>query len=113
MIEFQWEREAMAGNPTPKNLSLTDQKAYQALASLYGRYRMGLIDRPAGSIEKSRILSEWNKEKRMDEMTFDLAKWHIKLREKIGGAQSCYRKERTLENANKLSRILDGILEED
>lgn len=49
----------------------------------------------------------------MDEMTFDLAKWHIKLREKIGGAQSCYRKERTLENANKLSRILDGILEED
>lgn len=111
MIEFQWERDAMAGNPAPKDLSLADQKAYQALASLYGRYRMGLIDRPTGSAEKARILAAWDKENRMDEAASELAKWHAKLRKEIEEVQNRYRKDRTLENADKLSRALDGILE--
>lgn len=111
MINFPWEREAMEGQPTPKSLSLTDQKAYQALASLYGRYRMGLINRPAGSSEKARILAAWDREKRMDEAESNLAKWHARLRKEIEGVQNRYRKDRTLENADKLSRALDGILE--
>lgn len=110
MIEFPLEREAMEGQPTQKNLSLTDQKAYQALASLYGRYRMGLIDRAAGNTEKARILAEWDMEKRIDQSALELAKWHSKLRKEIEGAQNHYRKDRTLENADKLSRTLDGIL---
>lgn len=111
MIEFPWERDAMGGQPTPKGLPLTDQKAYQALASLYGRYRMGLIDRATGSIEKARILAEWDREKQIREAASKLAKWHAKLRKEIEGAQNRYRKDRTLENADKLSRALDGILE--
>lgn len=111
MIEFPWEREAMGGQPTPKDLSLTDQKAYQALSSLYGRYRMGLIDRTAGSTEKACILAAWDREKRMNDAGSKLAKWHSELRKEIEGAQNRYRKDRTLENADNLSKTLDGILE--
>lgn len=111
MIEFPWEREAMEGQPMPKDLFMTDQKAYQAFASLYGRYRIGLIDRAAGSAEKARVLAVWDREKWVDEAASELAKWHARLRKEIEGAQNRYRKNRTLENADKLSRALDGILE--
>lgn len=112
-LSFPWERDAMNNLPMPEGLSLDDQKAYQALASLYGRYRLGLIERAAGSTEKGRILYVWDKEKRMEESSSKLAQWHSRLRREIEGAQCQYRKERTLENADKLSRALDGILEAD
>ena len=111
-LSFPWEREAMQGDPMPENLSLEDQKAYQALASLYGRYRLGLIERAAGSAEKGRILYKWDRERRMQEHSSKLVQWHARLRKEIEGAQNIYRKDRTLENADRLSRVLDGILGE-
>lgn len=111
MIDFPWEREAMESRDTPKGLSLTAQKAYQSLSLLYGKYRLGMIDRASGSTEKARILAAWDREKQMDEAASELAKWHARLRKEIEGAQNRYHKDRTLENADKLSRALDGILE--
>lgn len=110
-LSFPWERDAMDGRPMHQNMSLADQKAYQTLALLYGRYRAGQIDRESGGNEKKKILSAWRREKSMEASAFQLARWHAELRKEIEGAQVRYRKNRTLDHADQLSKTLDGVLE--
>lgn len=104
------ERLAMRGEPMPEGLSLTDQRFFQSLSLLYARYRAGFIDRAAGSREKGQILYQRDLEGRQREMDDKLIRHHVELTRAIEGAQNAYRKERTLENADRLSAALDGRL---
>lgn len=109
-VVSELERLAIRGEPMPDGLNLTDQWFFQSLSLLYARYRAGFIDRAAGSREKGQILYQRDLEGRQREMDGKLIRHHIELTRAIEGAQNAYRKERTLENADRLSAALDGRL---
>ena len=106
------ERIAMRGGPMPDGLNLTDQRFFQGISCLYARYRAGFIDRAAGSREKGQILYQRDKEMRQREMDGKLILHHVELNRAMEAAQNAYLKDRTLENADRLSAVLDGRLRE-
>lgn len=107
---FPWERSAMEGEEMPDGLPLEEQWAYQAMAMLYGRHRMKLIDRVAGSAEKGKIKYELECRKRQADLRRRLLDWHTRQTKNIEGAIRAYRKDRTIENADRLVDIIDGFL---
>ena len=106
------ERIAMRGGPMPDGLNLTDQRFFQGISYLYARYRAGFIDREAGSREKGQILYQRDLEGRQREMDGKLIKHHAEQTRAVEAAQIAYQKDRTLENADRLSAVLDGRLTE-
>lgn len=106
------ERIAMRGGPMPDGLNLTDQRFFQSISYLYARYRAGFIGRDTGSREKGQILYQRDLEGRQREMDGKLVQHHVELNRAMEAAQIAYQKDRTLENADRLSAVLDGRLTE-
>lgn len=106
---FEFERQAMNGDPIPHGLSQVDQLLYLQLRSLYYQYRAGWLTRDRGTEDKKRLIAEYTK--RLDTQKFidDLTEWHVRLRKRIEAAHAEYRKNPTPENAEKLSKAIDGI----
>lgn len=109
-ITFPWERFAMSNEPMPDGLSLEEQTAYQALAHLYGRYRLKLLSREDGHTEKCKIQYEFDLRKRQAETDRKLAKHHADMLRKLEGAANAYAKNRTLENADRLYQAVYGSM---
>lgn len=107
--DFPWEQAAMNGDLMPDGLSPAEQCAYQATAYLYARFRLKAIDRETGHREK--LLIKATLERRMADTAFAdrLTQHHVELTKKIELAHIAYRKERTLEKADRLSAVLDGF----
>ena len=108
-MEIPYERQAMNGDPIPHGLSQVDQLLYLQLRSLYYQYRAGWLTRDRGTEDKKRMIAEYTK--RLDTQKFidDLTEWHVRLRKRIEAAHAEYRKNQTPENAEKLSKAIDGI----
>ena len=106
---FEFERQAMNGDPVPHGLSQVDQLFYLQLRALYYQYRSGWITRDRGTEDKKRLLSEYRKRLDSEKFRDDLTKWHVALRKRIEAAHAEYRKNPTPENAKKLSLAIDGI----
>ena len=106
---FEFERQAMNGDPVPHGLSQVDQLLYLQLRALYYQYRSGWITRDRGTEDKKRLLSEYRKRLDSEKFRDDLTKWHVALRKRIEAAHAEYRKNPTPENAKKLSLAIDGI----
>ena len=104
------ERIAMRGEPMPKDLTLPNQMYFQGLAYLYARFRAGFIDRERGSAEKGKMLYQRDLAERKEASSSKLAKHHAEQTKVVESAQNAYHKERTLENADRLSAALDGRL---
>lgn len=109
MAELKFERLAMANAPMPDGLSLEDQSAYQFLALLYDRYHRKQITREQAAEEKGRMLYQLDLRKRSAEFDRKMVRWHTQLIKAAEIANMAYRKNRTLENADKLVNILDGL----
>lgn len=107
---FEFEVSAARGDPMPDGLSQPDQLLYNALAILYARYRSGFITRERAAQDKGKLLYEWERNRTRLESTDRLAKWHADLMRNIEAAQNEYRKNPSIEAADKLSKTLDGIL---
>ena len=105
MSNLPYEALAARGDPMPGGMPFPDMVMYQALAALYGRYRGKTISRERASIEKKTLMSEY------DTMKF---KWQLgdhwaQLIKATEAARCAYRKNRTLENADRLLMAIDGI----
>lgn len=105
MSSLPYEAQAARGEAMPDSLTFPDMVMYQALAALYGRYRMKTITRDRASFEKKALLSEY------EALNF---KWSLgdrwaQLLKQTEAARCAYREERTLENADKLLHAIDGI----
>ena len=100
-----FEAQAARGEPMPNNLTFPDMVMYQALAALYGRYRQKTITRDRASFEKKALLSEYEALK----FKWSLGDHWAQILKATEAARCAYRKERTLENADKLVRALDGV----
>lgn len=107
--DFPWEQAAMNGEGMPNNLTPAEQCAYQALAYLYARFRLKTIDRETGHREKLLIKATLEQRRKDDDFAKRLTKHHVELTKKIELAHSAYRKEHTVEAADRLSAVLDGF----
>ena len=106
---FEFERQAMKGDQVPHGLSQVDQLFYLQLRALYYQYRAGWITREKGSEDKKRLFAEYQNRIDFEKFRDDLVDWHIALRRRIEASHAEYRKNPTLENAEKLSLAIDGI----
>lgn len=111
-MKFQYEQQAARGDIMPDGLTQPDQLLYQSMAILYARYRAGFITRDAAVQEKGRLLYEWENNRARLESAGVLAEWNAKLRREIESAQNAYRRAPSMETAENLSRVLDGVLTE-
>lgn len=102
---YPYENQTANGAPMPDGLSTADTAAYQALAHLYARYRAGFIERSSAASEKRKILRAWEAGKSSEKLT----EYHVAVTVAAEGAKSAFLKNKTIENAEKLIRVLDGM----
>ena len=107
---FPFEREAANGEPMPDGLSLPDQLAYQFLINLYDRLRRGVITRDQAAEEKGKMTYQHSVSNNILNSYQIMGRYWSDMRKALEAAQNAYRKNRTLENADRLSAALDGRL---
>lgn len=107
---FPYERRAEQGEPMPDGLALPDQLAYQFLKNLYDRIRRGSVTREQAALEKGRMTHQYNLAKETLSRYSALGDRWSELLKRAEEAQIRYQMDRTLENADLLSAILNGRL---
>lgn len=107
---FPYEKEAANGGPIPDGLSLVDQCAFRFLRSMYRDIRTGVQTREQAIEEKGYMTYQYDKEKRSMEHWSKMGSYWSEKYSRVEAAQSAYKKNRTLENADRLSAVLDGRL---
>ena len=105
-MEFDFERQAMAGDPCPKKLDIADTCAYIALKHLYAMFKQNLISRKDATEEKKRIVYNWTTDKSKIEV---LNRGNEALREKIDDASDAYRNNPSIETADALYAALYNL----
>lgn len=105
-MEFDFERQAMAGELCPKKLDIADTCAYIALKHLYAMFKQNLISRKDATEEKKRIVYNWTTDKSKIEV---LNRGNEALREKIGDASDAYRNNPSIETADALYAALYNL----
>lgn len=103
-VVFPWEQAAIRGDEMPDGLSYPDQILFLGLRMLYAQKRAGIINRDTAVVEKKKLLDEYRvytfREKMGDEWVEQIRLTEI--------ARAEYRKNRTLENADKLVLLIEG-----
>lgn len=108
MNRYTWETAAKRNQPMPYGLSSAEQKAYQSLALLTARYKLGVLS-PAQAVKERRGIDiAFEHDSSADKEN----KWVVGLRKRIEIAHARYRKERTIEAADLLSDVIDGFIRE-
>lgn len=103
-IVLPWEKDAMAGLEIPKGLSYPDQILYLSLRMLYAQYFKKLIDRETATNEKKKLLDEY----RVYQYREEMGKHWVEIIRLTDLARCDYKKNRTLENADRLVEIIEG-----
>ena len=104
VFDEKLERQARDGNEMPEGLEYPDQVIYLCFRMLYAQLRQGIIDRDTAIREKKKLLKEYEHYKFVDQM----GKEWVQIIKDTEMARSDYRKNRTLENADKLLIAVDG-----
>ena len=103
-IVLPWERDAMAGLEMPGGLSYPDQILYLSLRMLYAQYFKKIIDRETATKEKKKLLDEYRCYQYREEM----GNHWVEVIRMTDLARCDYKKNRTLENADRLVEIIEG-----
>ena len=103
------ERAAMHGDPMPTGISWRGIAEYIAFRALYWAHKHDVITRDAASELKQQLLAALDGAEASYE--FDLRCWNTaaKRYKETEAAQTAYRLNRTLENADKLAAVIDGL----
>ena len=96
---FTFEKEAMEGREPPDGLSLVDLKAFYLISIVYKNFKEGTFTKEQAAAEKKRIFEQYVLEKSEEEF---LSRSSLELSERISATSIAYRKERTIENADKM-----------
>jgi hypothetical protein len=104
LLELPYEKIAMAGGDMPKGLEYPDQILFLELRLLYDSYKRKMIDREKATQEKVELLKTYEAHKIVDKMGKEWVD-QIKLTEL---ARAEYRKNKTIENADKLIACVEG-----
>ena len=90
--------------PMPEGLTMSGQVMFVGLRLIYKSFCRGYISSEAASMERNRLVAECRTFAFRDDLAFELAR---KIRE-TEMARQAYRKERTLENADRLLAAFEG-----
>ena len=103
--EFEYERQAMAGDEIPDGLRFSGQHYYLGLRMLYNQYKHGVIDRETASREKRKLLKTYE----YDLMWEEIADGFIQQRKNSENSRANYRKKPCHENAVKIIESIEGV----
>ena len=98
-MEFEFEKQAMKGEPLPQKLDIADSCLYMALKSLYAMYKNNQISRKDAVEEKKTLVCNWTKNK--SELEF-LSREALTLNKRISDASEEYKKNPCIETADRL-----------
>ena len=104
LLELPYEKAAMAGGEMPNGLEYPDQILFLELRLLYDSYRRKLIDRETATREKVELLKKYEAHKIVDKM----GKEWVEQIKRTELARAAYRKNKTIENADKLLACVEG-----
>lgn len=104
LLELPYEKIAMAGGAMPEGLEYPDQILFLELRMLYDSYKRQLIDREQATREKVELLRVYEAHKIVDECGKE---WVDQIK-RTELARAAYRKEKTIENADKLLACVEG-----
>ncbi|MBC5735264.1 hypothetical protein [Lawsonibacter hominis] len=108
-MKLWYEETAMQGMPMPDGLDRIDQRMFLDLRALYWQLRNGVVDRDTAIQDKRRLVGSYQRAKDRDGLRQKLLDASVTLWKETEGARSEYRRERTLEHADKLAAAIDGI----
>ena len=98
LLELPYEKIAMAGGEMPTGMEYPDQILFLELRLLYDSYKRKLIDRETATREKVQLLRTYEAHKIVDKMGKE---WVDQIK-RTELARAEYRKNKTIENADKL-----------
>ena len=104
LLELPYEKIAMAGGEMPKGLEYPDQILFLELRLLYDSYKRKMIDRETATQEKVELLRTYEAHKIVDRMGKE---WVDQIK-RTELARAAYRKDKTIENADKLLACVEG-----
>lgn len=104
LLELPYEKTAMSGGEMPNGLEYPDQILFLELRLLYDSYKRKLIDRDTATQEKVELLRTYEAHKIVDKMGKE---WVEQIR-RTELARAEYRKDKTIENADKLLACVEG-----
>lgn len=104
LLELPYEKIAMAGGEMPEGLEYPDQILFLELRLLYDSYKRKLIDRETATREKIELLRTYEAHKVVDKMGKE---WVDQIK-RTELARAEYRKDKTIENADKLLACVEG-----
>ena len=104
LLELPYEKIAMAGGEMPKGLEYPDQILFLELRLLYDSYKRKLIGRDVATREKGELLRTHEAHKIVDKMGKE---WVDQIK-RTELARAEYRKDKTIENADKLLACMEG-----
>jgi hypothetical protein len=104
LLELPYEKIAMAGGDMPKGLEYPDQILFLQLRLLYDSYRRKMIDRETATREKVELLRTYEANKIGENVVKECAD----LIKRTELARAVYRKEKSIENADKLLACVEG-----
>ena len=92
----------------PDRLPMEDQLLFLALRDLHSSHRRGIISREHGAAEKGKLLYEHGKRARLRDIRLRGSKHTAAMWGSIAKYTHAYRKDRTLENADKMLEGIEG-----
>lgn len=104
LLELPYEKTAMSGGEMPKGLEYPDQILFLELRLLYESYRRGVIDRNVATREKAELIRTYESHNIVDRM----GKEWVEQIKRTELARAEYRKNKTIENAEKLISCVEG-----
>lgn len=104
LLELPYEKTAMAGGEMPSGMEYPDQILFLQLRLLYDSYKRQLIDRDTATREKVELLRVYEAHKIVESM----GKEWVEQIKRTDIARAEYRKNKTIENADKLLACVDG-----
>jgi hypothetical protein len=104
LLQLPYEKIAMSGGEMPDGLEYPDQILFLELRLLYDSYKRQLIDRDSATREKVELLQVYEAHKIVDEC----GKEWVEQIKRTELARAAYRKEKTIENADKLLACVEG-----
>ena len=88
----------------------SEQSAYLALRYLYRLYKTGGISKEEAGKTKAQIARRYEKDRLREEQLENSIKAFAQVVLRTAKANEDYRRERTLDNADKLCEAIDGVM---
>ena len=104
LLELPYEKMAMSGDEMPSGLEYPDQILFLEWRLLYDTYKRKTIDRETATREKAELLRTYEAHKIVDKMGKE---WVDQIK-RTELARAEYRKNKTIENADKLLVCVEG-----